>query len=189
MSETATLAIVLLLQLALLGIASLFILRGFVQILSDIAGIPFVRTPRYAFPKIADALGINDTDTVFELGSGDGAFLLWCAQRHREARYVGIELNPLLIRYARWRQKHFGLTNLTFIKGDLFEADLDAATKIYAYLSPVALAKLHPLLYQRFHGRFASRAFPFKDLGAESVVTLTERKGSHNQHLLHVYQL
>ncbi len=187
MSATAALVIVILLQILLIVIILPLIIRAIAQVLSDMAGIPFVRTPSYAFPKIAAALRINDTDTVYELGSGDGAFLLWCAQQHPGARYVGIELNPLLIRYARWRQKRLGLTNVIFIKGDLFEADFSAATKIYAYILPKTLAKLRPLLDQQFHGRFASRAFPFKDLAAESVITLTERKGSHNQHLVHMY--
>jgi hypothetical protein len=179
---------IVLLQFFLIVFSTAFIGLAILHILSDRAGVPFVRTPRVVFQKVADALEIQEGDIIYELGSGDGSFLLWCAAQYPEARLLGIERNPLLVRYANWRLKRSQLSNVTFIKQDIFHTDYSTATKLYAYLLPSLMDRLLPTLEAQFHGRLASRAFRFakKDVSAE--ITLSNKAGSHGQHKLFVFE-
>ncbi len=180
--------VILILQLFLLVAVSLFLLRAFVQILSDRTDVPFVRTPESVFPAIADALNIAPEDTVCELGSGDGSFVRWCAAQYPHARCVGIERNPLLIRYARWRTRRAKLTNVEFRQADIFDTDFSDANKIYAYLLNPVMDRLLPKLTAEFHGTLASRAFVFKEKKPTTTIELSSKKGRHGEHLLYLYQ-
>jgi hypothetical protein len=183
----ALLLFVILLQLLIIAMASVFLFFGYIHILSDRAGVPFVRTPQYAFPLIARALDIQAGDMVYELGSGDGRFLRWAAVHYPSAQFIGIERNPILVRYAQYRAEHAQLTNIAFRKQDLFTADYAKPNKIYAYLLPSFMDRLLPTLERDFHGRLASRAFQFKNKTADAEVELSARRGAHGQHRLYIY--
>jgi len=170
------LIIVFLLQLLLLGALSFFIVRALVQIVSDRTDVPFVRT-----------LDIRPGETVCELGSGDGGFLLWCASMYPSSEFMGIERNPLLHYYASWRRRRAGLKNLSFVRGNLFDTDLSCAQKMYAYLLNPVMDRLLPKFQREFHGRLASRAFRFKAKQPVSTIELSLKKGWHGEHLLHIY--
>jgi hypothetical protein len=175
------------LQILLLILASLFILRAMVQIISSKSGVPFVRTPLSAFVAIEEALQVGPGDLVYELGSGDGSFVRWCAARHPDARLIGVELNPLLVRYARWRAARSGLHNLEFIQGNVFDSRFHEVTKIYAYMFPIVLDALLPRLQEEFRGRLVSRAFQFAEKPSSAVIELAKRPGMHGQHRLYLY--
>ena len=182
------LVIVFLLQLLLTVAVFLFIGRAIVQIVSDtVTDVPFVRTPRTVFAPIASALDIQPYDVVYELGSGDGGFLLWCAAHYPNAKFVGIERNPLLHRYASWRQKRSGMQNLSFTQADFFDVNLSGARKIYGYLLNSVMDRLLPKFEREFHGRLASRAFRFKAKQPVRTIELSGKKGWHGEHLLHIY--
>lgn len=179
--------LIILLQFLLLVTAPLFLIRALVQIFSDRTDVPFVRTPRAMFPAIASALDIQPFDIVYELGSGDGGFLLWCAERYPNAKFTGIERNPLLYRYSEWRKKRSGRHNLSFVYGDIFSEEYAAARKIYCYLLNPVMDRFLPKLERTFHGTLASRAFRFSTKEPEHTVELTSKKGGHGEHLLHIY--
>ncbi len=187
MTHPYLLIVIFALQVVLLILVALFLIRALVQILSDRTDVPFVRTPERMFAAIASALDMHPSDVVYELGSGDGGFLLWCAERYPDAKFVGFERNPLLVRYARWRAKRVGLSNVEFRKQDLFFADLSGAAKIYAYLLDHVMDRLLPKLAREFHGRLASRAFRFGGKQEKEVIAISEKSGSHGQHLLFIY--
>ncbi len=179
---------ILVLQLFLLVGVGFALLRAAVQILSDQTDVPFVRTPHTLFPAIAQTLAIEPGAMLYELGSGDGGFLRWCAARYSHARFIGIERNPLLVRYAIWRAKRAGLTNVEFRKADIFATDFRDVTKIYAYLLNPVMDRLLPKLTTEFHGRLASRAFVFKDKQSTATIELSKKKGHHGEHLLYLYE-
>lgn len=182
-----SLILVFLLQLLLLGAVSFFIVRALVQIVSDRTDVPFVRTPKRTFATIAETLDIRPGESVFELGSGDGGFLLWCAARYPDARFTGIERNPLLHYYASYRQRRAQLKNLSFVRGNLFEMNFSGARKMYAYLLNPVMDRLLPKLEREFHGTLASRAFRFKAKQPVRTIELSSKKGWHGEHLLHLY--
>lgn len=91
--------------------------------------------------KLAD---ITSKDKVFELGSGDGEFLLLAARETR-AKCIGIEIDPLRHLIAKARVGISGLnSNITLKKKSFYDEDLSSASVIYVYLIPRVLKKLTP---------------------------------------------
>lgn len=175
------------LQLLLLTAVIWFLVRCLSRLWSGKFDAPFVPTSQRYHRTIASALDINSSDTVYELGSGDGRFLLFCARFCPEAKYIGIERNLVLHTLAATRKLLAGNpANVVLIRDNFFRADVSKATKIYAYLLPSVMRELYPGVSTRFHGRFASRAFAFP-IEAKKTVRLSERPGMHGEHLLHVY--
>ena len=158
-----------------------------VQLASRHAGVPFVPTKSAAFPIIRDELEIVPGDIVYELGSGDGHFLVESARLFPDTQFVGIERNPILYTLSLVRRFIGGNPkNLIFRRDDLFTAQYADATKIYAYLLPEVMERIEPTFKGR-HVRFASLAFRFKMKEPANTVRVAQRDGAHNQHMLYIY--
>ena len=85
---------------------------------------------------------VDARDVVFDLGSGDGRLVNLAAQKYG-ARGVGIELEPYLVKRAREAATRAKVSDkVTFIEGDLFEADISRATVVLMYLWPSVNARL-----------------------------------------------
>jgi cyclopropane fatty-acyl-phospholipid synthase-like methyltransferase len=100
--------------------------------------------------NVAEAMlnlaGVTKDDVVYDLGSGDGRLPILAAQLHG-ARGVGIEIDPSLVTLARTNARDAGVSDrVTFIQGDLFAADISAATVVVLYLSRSVLRDLQPKL-------------------------------------------
>ncbi len=84
---------------------------------------------------------IKEGTRVADLGSGDGAIIIEAARRGAVA--VGIEFNPFLVRYSRWRAKHRKLSSrITIIQGDFMEHSLGDTDVVFLYLLPKTLIKM-----------------------------------------------
>jgi cyclopropane fatty-acyl-phospholipid synthase-like methyltransferase len=89
---------------------------------------------------------ITAADVVYDLGSGDGRILILAAQKYK-ARGVGIEIDRRLVELSRQIAREGEVADrVTFIEGDLFEADLGAATIVTMYLSPTVNKRLEAKL-------------------------------------------
>lgn len=112
------------------------------------------RTPDIHFSptrhNIADAMlrlaNVTADDVVCDLGSGDGRLPIIAAQKYG-ATGVGIEIDPRLVEIS-WRIANEAevANRVSFIVGDLFEADLSKATVITMYLSTSIMKMLEPRL-------------------------------------------
>ena len=112
------------------------------------------RTPDIHFTptrhNIADAMlqlaKVSPDDVVYDLGSGDGRLPIIAAQKYG-AKGVGIEIDPRLVEIS-WRIANEAevANRVSFIVGDLFEADLSKATVVTMYLSPSIMKMLEPRL-------------------------------------------
>ena len=112
------------------------------------------RTPDIHFTptrhNIADAMlqlaGVGAGDVVYDLGSGDGRIPIIAAQKYG-ARGVGVELDPRLVELS-WRIANEAevANRVSFVVGDLFDADLSQATVVTAYLSASTMRRLEPKL-------------------------------------------
>jgi cyclopropane fatty-acyl-phospholipid synthase-like methyltransferase len=130
---------------------------------------PQARTPDIHFTptrhNIADAMlklaEVTANDLVLDLGSGDGRLPIIAAQKYG-ARGIGIEIDPKLVALSRRIANEAEVANrVSFIAGDLFEADLSQATVITAYLSPSIMKILEPRLRALKPGtRIVSHQFP-----------------------------
>lgn len=126
------------------------------------------RTPDIHFTPtrhaIADAMlqlaGVTSSDIVYDLGSGDGRIPIIAAQKYG-ARGIGIEIDPSLVSRSWSNANDAEVANrVSFKVGDLFEADLSAATVVTVYLSPSIMKRLMPTLRALKPGtRIVSHAF------------------------------
>lgn len=82
------------------GVMALFMLTAF-------TGAPYVPTKRGEVDEAFTELRpLSATDTVLDIGSGDGVVLARVARYG--ARAVGYEINPILVLLARFRLRKYG---------------------------------------------------------------------------------
>ncbi|MEQ1729867.1 MAG: 50S ribosomal protein L11 methyltransferase [Vicinamibacterales bacterium] len=105
----------------------------------------YVPTPELVVKEMLTTAKVAKGDIVFDLGSGDGRIPIAAVKDFGAARGVGIELDPLRIAEARANAEAAGVSErVTFLRQDLFTADLSAATVIAMYLLPAINEKLAP---------------------------------------------
>ncbi len=109
--------------------------------------------------------GITPRDVVYDLGSGDGRIVILAAQKYG-ARGVGIEINPQLVDISRQVAREGAIADrVTFVKGDLFTADISPATVVTLWLSTTVNQRLESKLKRELRPgtRIVSRQFPIGD--------------------------
>ena len=108
--------------------------------------VVYVPTPQPVVEAMLDLAGVKSTDTVYDLGSGDGRIVITAAKKYG-ARGVGIELDPVLVKRAREHAVAAGVTNrVRFVTQDLFTTDLRPATVVTLYLLQSINERLRPKL-------------------------------------------
>ena len=109
-----------------------------------INGAPFVPTPMAAAKKMTELAKIKPTETVYDIGCGDGRIVYLAANLY-SAKATGFELSPLVyllahIRKIFWRSKA-KIKFRNFKNHNFKDADF-----IFCYLMPETLALLRPKL-------------------------------------------
>lgn len=108
---------------------------------------------------------VTSSDVVYDLGSGDGRIVILAAQKYG-ARGVGVEIDPTLVERSRETAREGGVAErVTFLEGDLFTADIKAATVVTLWLSPSINRDLEAKLRGELRpgARIISRQFPIGD--------------------------
>jgi len=106
---------------------------------------PYVDTVKEDVELILELAGVDSSDYLIDLGSGDGRFVIGAAKRGALAH--GIELNPDLVELAKKNAIDAGVADkAAFIEGDIFKADISAASVVTLYLFPDTNLKLRPKL-------------------------------------------
>ncbi|HYF17867.1 MAG TPA: class I SAM-dependent methyltransferase [Ramlibacter sp.] len=127
--------------------------------------VPYVPTPQPVVDKMLEMAGVNDKDTLYDLGCGDGRIVVTAASKHG-ARGVGIDIDPQRITEARENARKAGVANrVQFRNADLFASDFSPATVVTLYLLPQINLKLRPQLWKqlRVGTRVVSHAFDMGD--------------------------
>ena len=106
----------------------------------------YAPTPPAVVEGMLELAGVTSDDVVYDLGCGDGRIVVAAAKNHG-ARGVGIDIDPERIAEATTLARREGVADrVTFILGDLFQADLDEATVVMLYLQPEPNLRLRPRL-------------------------------------------
>lgn len=96
--------------------------------------VPYVETPDEVVQKMLQIAQVGPSDTVMDLGSGDGRLVIAAAQRFG-ARGVGVDLNPENIEIARSAAESAGVSSrVQFVRADLFDIDITEATVVTLFL-------------------------------------------------------
>ena len=110
----------------------------------DVVFVPTRQAVAEAMMKMA---GVTKNDVVYDLGCGEGAFIL--AAGKIGARAVGVDIDPDRVAKAKENVQKAGLTDrVTVIHGDIFDPNLKIsdATVVTLYLLGPLNAKLAPRL-------------------------------------------
>jgi hypothetical protein len=124
----------------------------------------WVPTPKSLVQKMLTMAEVKPTDTVFDLGSGDGITVITAAKEFG-ARATGIEYNPDMVTLSQKNAKAAGVEGkATFQRGDIFATDFSNATVVTMYLLPYLNLKLRPTLLNMKPGtRIVSHAFTMNE--------------------------
>jgi SAM-dependent methyltransferase len=139
---------------------------------------PDVRSSESIVTAMLKLAGVQKTDSVYDLGSGDGRIVI-AAARDFGARGVGIEIVPERVQEARENARKAGVeSRVKFEIGDIFDADIHQATVVILYLLPDLNLRLRPKLLKDLKPgtRVVSRDFPMGDWKPEREVVV---EGSH----------
>ena len=89
---------------------------------------------------------VKATDIVYDLGSGDGRFVITAAKTYG-ARGVGIEIDPALVKRATANAEAEGVADrVRFVMQNFFVADIREATVVTLYLLQSLNERLRPKL-------------------------------------------
>jgi len=125
---------------------ALFAVSAFAQQFGAENLAPNIPTPQILVDSMLKVAGVEPSDVVYDLGSGDGRIVITAAQKFG-ARAVGIELIPALCATARRRVKDLGLEDrVQIVQGSALHADLRPATVVTMYLLTSSNERLKPNL-------------------------------------------
>ncbi|MEX0591756.1 MAG: class I SAM-dependent methyltransferase [Xanthobacteraceae bacterium] len=103
----------------------------------------WVPTPDVLVEKMLDMAVVTPQDYVIDLGSGDGRMVIAAAKRG--VRSLGVEYNPQMVELSTQRAHDAGVgSTARFVHGDMYEADISAATVLALFLLPENLDRLAP---------------------------------------------
>jgi len=140
--------------------------------------VPYVPTPQEVVDAMLNLAEVKDSDTVFDLGSGDGRIPITAAQKHK-ARGRGVDINPERIKEAEENAKKAGVTErVKFIEGDLFTADIHEATVVALYLLSEVNLRLRPKLLKELRPgtRIVSHSFDMGDWKPDKQIEVNGRR-------------
>ena len=139
-------------------------LPGFCQKFSPENLAPSIPTPSSVVDRMLDAAHVKASDTVYDLGSGDGRIVIAAAQKYG-ARAVGVEMLPDLCRQAQRRIHELGLDDrASIVEGNVFHVDFSQATVVTMYFMTDSNERLRPSLEKHLRAgtRVVSNQFPIK---------------------------
>ena len=141
-----------------------------------LAQVPFVPTRGKVIKHIVSLARLKKGEKVYDLGCGDGRFLLE-AEKRTGIRGIGYEnaIIPYLLAKLR---KHINKAKMEIKMENFFRADLSDADVIYCYLGPEAMTALNKKFQKecRKGTRIYSNSFSIKDVNPYKIWPRDEKK-------------
>ena len=138
--------------------------------------VVYVPTPQEVVDEMLKLANVTSKDVVYDLGSGDGRIVILAAQKYG-ARGVGVEIDPKLVAISRENARAALVDSLvTFVEGDLFTADISAASVVTLFLSNSVNRDLEPKLRRELRPgtRIVSHQFPIGRWAPDKTVRAKE---------------
>jgi SAM-dependent methyltransferase len=132
--------------------------------------VVWVPTADSLVAKMLDMAKVTASDTVIDLGSGDGRTVIAAARRGAKA--LGVEYNPDMVALSRQNAEKAGVADrATFVQGDLFKTDFSEATVVTLFLLPEINLRLRPTILAMKPGtRVVSNSFDMGTWVADETV-------------------
>jgi protein-L-isoaspartate O-methyltransferase len=150
---------------------------------------PYYPTPNSIVEKMLELGGLKAGEKIYDLGSGDGRFVITAARKYK-ANAWGVELDEALVKQSAARIQSLGLSPTAhIIQGDLLEQDYSSADLLTIYLLPVAIEKVTPILERQLKKGARVVAHDFEVYKWKPVKTVDiDDDGEGRSHRLFLYQ-
>jgi hypothetical protein len=137
--------------------------------------VPLYLSNRATAAALLALLPDDQPAAVVDLGSGTGGLLRHLAAARPDCRFLGIETAPLPLLVSRRPPRH---ANLSLRWGDFWHESLAAYDVVYAFLSPVPMARLwHKARSEMRPGTLlVSNSFAVPDAAPTQVVEVADRR-------------
>lgn len=112
---------------------------------SSLMGSPYVPSKKKQLGTIFDAVPFKKNVRFLDLGCGDGRVVIQVAHQYK-IQAVGVDINPMVIAWARLKTKFAHLANVEFRVENIFKTRLEDFDIIYLFLMPKLLTQLAPKL-------------------------------------------
>jgi len=138
--------------------------------------VPLYLSNRTTAETVARLLPAQRPVSLLDIGSGTGALLRPLARLRPESRFAGIEAAPAPYWLARLLAR--GTANLSFTRGDFFTASWSNYDVVYAFLSPVPMAKVWQKARKEMcpGSLLISNSFPVPGVEPAFVVEVADRR-------------
>jgi hypothetical protein len=148
--------------------------------------VPLYLSSRKAWSAMVDLLPGKPGFALLDVGAGLGGMLGYLSRRRPDGRFYGMEIAPLPFALA-WLRRMAGRGSYQIKRGDYWEHSLAAYDVVYAYLSPVPMAKLWVKACAEMApgGRFISNTFAVPGAEPKQIVELDDFHRSR----LYVYRI
>jgi SAM-dependent methyltransferase len=135
--------------------------------------VVWVPTPPALVERMLDMAQVTPQDYVVDLGSGDGRNIVAAARRG--ARALGVEFNPEMVELSKRNAAKEGVSDkASFVRGDMFEADISQATVLALFLLPDNMMKLQSKFLDLKPGsRIVGNTFGFQDWSPDAQETVS----------------
>jgi SAM-dependent methyltransferase len=108
--------------------------------------VPYVPTPYEVVDVMLEMAGVTDSDTLYDLGCGDGRIVITAATR-LGTKGIGIDIDPERIKECHTNAAEAGVEDhVTFLNQNLFETDFSRASVVTLYLLNSVNLRLRPKL-------------------------------------------
>ena len=150
---------------------------------------PYYPTPQTVLDKMLQLGGLKAGEKMFDLGSGDGRFVIAAARQYK-ADATGVELDDSLFRQSMDKIRSLGLASTArIIHGDLLQQDYSSADLLTVYLLPVGNDKVTPILEKQLKkgARIVAHDFEFTAWKPEKIQDIDD-DGEGRAHRLYLYR-
>lgn len=143
---------------------------------------PYVPTPQSLVNTMLEMAEAGPGDIVYDLGCGDGRFLITAVNEFNVESAVGFEISEHLVSVARDNIEKNELSDRIRIENiDFMDADFSEATLITIYLTTSGNAKLRPKFKKELKdgARIISHDFPITDWNTVNEDNEPVKVGTH----------
>lgn len=149
---------------------------------------PFVTSPVPVVDRMLEVAGLKNSETVYDLGCGDGR-ILFSAAKNFGAKAVGVEISEKLVKEARDRAESMGLQEqVKVIQGDMLQVDLRNADVVALYLMTEANDQLRPKLERELKPGARVVSLEFKIQGWKPV-KVDKIETHHHPYMIYLYEV
>ena len=118
------------------NILAFYILLNTIYIcfLSGVPAIPSSKRTLNELKKVIQKYAKRKNFVFVDLGCGTGRFLFMVAKIFPDAKFIGVEINPFITMFCKFKKFLFARKNVNFIRGNIFKVDIKAFNPDFIYL-------------------------------------------------------